>query len=94
MRNHNILPYTKDARELARQLRKQMTKPEKIFWQATKSSQLDVIMRRQMPILDYPNFIHFKVHLDQRATKKDYNSRTSNLTLSKSGLTAKNKRIL
>ena len=53
MRNHNILPYTKDARELSRQLRKEMTKPEKKFWQATKSSNLGVVVRRQMPILDY-----------------------------------------
>ena len=53
MRNHNILPYTKDARELAVQLRKNMTTTEKIFWNATKSSKLGVVVRRQMPILDY-----------------------------------------
>ncbi|RRO22835.1 endonuclease domain-containing protein [Flavobacteriaceae bacterium 14752] len=53
MRNHNILPYTKEARALASQLRKNMTPEEKLFWNATKSSKLGVIMRRQMPILDY-----------------------------------------
>ncbi|MBZ9627323.1 endonuclease domain-containing protein [Psychroflexus sp. CAK57W] len=53
MKNHNILPYTKDARKLAIQLRKNMTPTEKIFWNATKGSRLGVVMRRQMPILDY-----------------------------------------
>lgn len=53
MRNHNILPYTKDARKLAIQLRKNMTLSEKIFWNATKGSKLGVVVRRQMPILDY-----------------------------------------
>ena len=53
MRNHNILPFTKDARQLAVQLRKNMTPSEKIFWNATKSSKLGVVVRRQMPILDY-----------------------------------------
>lgn len=53
MRNHNILPYTTEARELASRLRKRMTPQEKLFWKATKSSKLDIVMRRQMPILDY-----------------------------------------
>jgi very-short-patch-repair endonuclease len=53
MRNHNILPYTTEARELASRLRKRMTSQEKLFWQATKSSKLDIVMRRQMPILDH-----------------------------------------
>ncbi|GGE25331.1 endonuclease domain-containing protein [Psychroflexus planctonicus] len=53
MRNHNILPYTKEAREYASQLRKEMTAAEKTFWNATKKSKLGVVMRRQMPILDY-----------------------------------------
>ena len=53
MRNHNILPYTEDARKLAVQLRNNMTLTEIKFWNATKKSKLDVIMRRQMPILDY-----------------------------------------
>ena len=53
VRNHNILPYTKEAREYAFQLRKEMTPSEKIFWSATKKSKLGVVMRRQMPILDY-----------------------------------------
>ena len=53
MRNHNILPYTRDARELASQLRKNMTPSEKVFWKATKNSKLGFVVRRQMPILDY-----------------------------------------
>jgi very-short-patch-repair endonuclease len=53
MRNHNILPYTKNARELSKKLRKKMTGCELIFWNATKNSQLGIVMRRQMPILDY-----------------------------------------
>ena len=53
MRNHNILPYTREARELASQLRKNMTASEKIFWSAVKKSKLGVVMRRQMPILEY-----------------------------------------
>jgi very-short-patch-repair endonuclease len=53
MRNHNILPYTREARELSSRLRKNMTPQEKIFWNATKGSKLGIVMRRQMPILDY-----------------------------------------
>ena len=53
MRNHNILPYTKASRELAIELRKNMTRSEKVFWNAVKSSKLGVVVRRQMPILDY-----------------------------------------
>ena len=53
MRNHNVLPYTRDARDLSKQLRKNMTRSEKVFWRATQSSKLDVVIRRQMPILDY-----------------------------------------
>jgi len=53
MRNHNILPYSADARDLASRLRKKMTTCELIFWNATKKSQMHIVMRRQMPILDY-----------------------------------------
>ena len=53
MRNHNILPYTREARRFASQKRKEMTPSEKIFWSATKSSRFGVVVRRQMPILDY-----------------------------------------
>jgi len=53
MRNHNILPYTQDARKLASELRKNLTPAEKLFWGATKSAKLGFTMRRQMPILDY-----------------------------------------
>lgn len=30
-----------------------MTKTETVFWERTKKSQLGVVVRRQMPILDY-----------------------------------------
>jgi len=53
MRNHNILPYTKTSRELAIQLRKHMTPTEKLFWSVVKRSKLGVVVRRQMPILEY-----------------------------------------
>ena len=53
MRNHNILPYSREARELASELRKNMTPTEKIFWNATKNSKLGVVMRRQIPALYY-----------------------------------------
>ncbi|MFD0931790.1 endonuclease domain-containing protein [Psychroflexus salinarum] len=53
MRNHNILPYTKASRELAKELRKNMTPAEKVLWSAAKGSKLGVVVRRQMPILDY-----------------------------------------
>jgi very-short-patch-repair endonuclease len=51
--NHNIIPYTKEAREFSKVLRKKMTSSERIFWKATKGSKLGVVVRRQMPILDY-----------------------------------------
>ena len=53
MRNHNILPYTRKARILSSNLRKNMTKAEIAFWNISKSSQLGVVVRRQTPILDY-----------------------------------------
>ncbi|MGB5983028.1 MAG: DUF559 domain-containing protein [Nonlabens sp.] len=53
MRNHNILPYTPAARDLSKRLRLKMTKTETVFWERTKKSQLGVVVRRQMPILDY-----------------------------------------
>ena len=45
MRKHNILLYTKDVRELSKQLKRNIRASEKQFWQATKSSKLDVIKR-------------------------------------------------
>ncbi|WP_438962438.1 endonuclease domain-containing protein [Nonlabens sp.] len=53
MRNHNIIPYTKEAREWSRQLRNSMTRSEKIFWYMVKGSKLGVVVRRQLPMLDY-----------------------------------------
>ncbi len=53
MRNHDILPYTQKARNLASQLRKNMTATERVFWSVVKSSKLGVVIRRQVPILDY-----------------------------------------
>ena len=53
MRNHNVLPYSPAARDLSRRLRSGMTKTESIFWNNVKQSKLGVVVRRQMPILDY-----------------------------------------
>lgn len=53
MRNHNVLPYTAEARDLSKRLRANMTKTERLFWDQVKASQLGVVVRRQMPILDY-----------------------------------------
>ena len=53
MRNHHILPFTREARKLASQLRKTMTPAEKVFWNAAINSKLGFVVRRQMPILDY-----------------------------------------
>jgi very-short-patch-repair endonuclease len=53
MRNHDIIPYTQNARLLASQLRKNMTPAELVFWSVFKSSKLGVVVRRQVPILDY-----------------------------------------
>jgi very-short-patch-repair endonuclease len=53
MRNHNVLPYTAEARDLSKRLRANMTKTERLFWDQVKASQLSVVVRRQMPILDY-----------------------------------------
>ncbi len=53
MRNHNILPYSASARELSKNLRKNMTYSEKLFWNVAKKSGLGVVVRRQVPVLDY-----------------------------------------
>jgi len=53
MRNHNILPYSPAARDLSRRLRKNPTKVEIKFWKLVKSSSLNIVLRRQLPILDY-----------------------------------------
>jgi very-short-patch-repair endonuclease len=53
MRNHNVLPYSQAARDLSKRLRVEMTITEKLFWEDVKQSKLIVVVRKQMPILDY-----------------------------------------
>ncbi|RZS98919.1 endonuclease domain-containing protein [Aquimarina brevivitae] len=49
----NILPYTTEARERAKTLRKNMTQSEKLFWDNVRKNQLGTKFYRQFPILDY-----------------------------------------
>ena len=49
----NILPYTKEARALAKILRKEMTSSEKVIWEKIRKKQLEIEFLRQFPILDY-----------------------------------------
>ncbi|WP_299432598.1 endonuclease domain-containing protein [uncultured Aquimarina sp.] len=49
----NILPYTPEARELAKVLRKNMTNSERVFWGNVRKKQLSVQFFRQFPILEY-----------------------------------------
>ncbi|GAA0870908.1 endonuclease domain-containing protein [Gangjinia marincola] len=50
---NKILPYTKEARQLSRSLRKNQTETEKMLWQKIRFNQLGVMFFRQFPILDY-----------------------------------------
>ncbi|WP_344927221.1 endonuclease domain-containing protein [Aquimarina addita] len=49
----NILPYTPEARQLSKALRKNMTENEKIIWKSLRKKQLGVQFFRQFPILEY-----------------------------------------
>ncbi|WP_378181597.1 endonuclease domain-containing protein [Aquimarina sp. SS2-1] len=49
----NILPYTPEARELAKVLRRNMTKSEKIIWKQVRKNHLGIQFFRQFPILEY-----------------------------------------
>lgn len=52
MRNE-IIPYRKDLKAKARELRKNSTLSEVILWQEIRKKQLGVQFHRQVPILDY-----------------------------------------
>ena len=48
-----VLPYTTEARKLARELRNNMTPCEHILWNKIKKKQVKVQFFRQFPILEY-----------------------------------------
>ncbi len=50
---HNILPYTLEAREFSKKLRKNMTASERKLWNKIKGKQCKVQFLRQFPILGY-----------------------------------------
>ncbi len=49
----NILPYTPEARDMAKTLRKNMTESEKVLWECIRKKQIGVQFFRQFPILEY-----------------------------------------
>ncbi|MEP0987733.1 DUF559 domain-containing protein [Ekhidna sp.] len=53
MAKNGIIPYRKDLKEKARQLRKDSTLSEILLWQEIRKRQLGVQFHRQVPILDY-----------------------------------------
>ena len=48
-----IIPYTRDARHYAKELRKNPTKTELIIWDLLRKKQLGVEFHRQVPMLHY-----------------------------------------
>ncbi|MEQ6167486.1 DUF559 domain-containing protein [Ekhidna sp. MALMAid0563] len=48
-----MIPYRKDLKQKARQLRKDSTLSEVLLWQEIRKRQLGVQFHRQVPILDY-----------------------------------------
>ncbi len=52
MRN-DIIPYRKDLKEKARELRKNSTLSEVLLWQEIRKKQLGFQFHRQVPILEY-----------------------------------------
>jgi very-short-patch-repair endonuclease len=53
MPRNTILPYNKNLKPLARELRKNMTKAEVLLWQQIRKRQLGVQFHRQIPIDEY-----------------------------------------
>jgi very-short-patch-repair endonuclease len=53
MATNKILPYNKNLKPLARELRKNMTKGEILLWQQIRKRQLGVQFHRQIPIDEY-----------------------------------------
>jgi len=50
---NKIIPYNKELKFLARQLRKNSTLPETLLWQKIKRKSLGVQFHRQVPMLNY-----------------------------------------
>jgi very-short-patch-repair endonuclease len=50
---NTIIPYRKDLKLKARELRKNMTPAEKVLWAAIRRKSLGVEFHRQVPMLDY-----------------------------------------
>jgi len=50
---NRIIPYRKDLKLLARELRKKQTPAEQVLWQRIRKKQLGVEFHRQVPILGY-----------------------------------------
>ena len=53
MPKNKIIPYRKDLKEKARQLRKDSTLSEVLLWQEIRKRQLGVQFHLQVPLLDY-----------------------------------------
>ena len=50
---NSIIPYRKDLKERARQLRKNQTRAEKLIWEKSRRKVLGVELHRQVPLVDY-----------------------------------------
>ena len=50
---NRIIPYRKDLKLLARELRKKQTPAELLLWERIRKEQMGVEFHRQVPILDY-----------------------------------------
>ena len=50
---NQVIPYRKDLKSKARELRKNSTLSEVLLWQELRKKQLGVQFHRQVPVLDY-----------------------------------------
>lgn len=48
-----IIPYTREARQRSKELRKNLTETESLLWNRIRKKQLVVLFNRQFPALDY-----------------------------------------
>lgn len=60
MSKNEIIPYNPDLKELARDLRKNMTHAEVLLWQKVRRKSLGYQFHRQVPMLEY--IIDFYCH--------------------------------
>lgn len=75
MPRNKIIPYQKNLKFLARQLRNNSTKAEFAFWQIVKNRQLGVQFHRQVPIDKF--IVDFYCHEHLLAIELDGNSHFS-----------------